>query len=68
MTTPPKVRFRFDPSSGTTIRVEGGWIIVEADPRHTLATIEHDGRKFPIHLEEGAPSLEEEVTWTRRTQ
>lgn len=56
---PPFAKFAFAPG-GTTIRVAGGWAVVELEPCYVLTRIELScGRKYDLLFADGAPVLKE---------
>lgn len=53
------VKFTINPSDAT-VKVEGGWLVVETAPRFRLATIEIDGKKYNLTLKGDEPLIEGE--------
>jgi len=53
-----KAKFRFDPS-GTAATVQGGWFVVEAEDRRTVAEITYQGQAYLLLNKDGGLKLEE---------
>ena len=53
-----KTKFRFNPA-GTTACVQGGWLIVEAEDRRTVAEITHLGQAYLLLIKDGGLQVEE---------